>query len=60
MKWTLISLGAGLAGATIAYVGIIIFYPTMYVERAGNIIVDVFLGVAIATALLLKLLKRNQ
>lgn len=51
MKRTLVSMGAGFSAAMLAYIAILFVEPTMYVEKAGNIIVNAFLIVSIVTAL---------
>lgn len=51
MKRTLVSLGAGFLAAVLAYIAILFIEPAMYVEKAGNIIVNAFLIVSIVTAL---------
>ncbi|WP_314439292.1 hypothetical protein [Massilia timonae] len=60
MKRTLVSLGAGLLAAVLAYIVILFVEPTMYVEKAGNIIVNAFLIVSIVTALSFNRLKRER
>lgn len=59
MKRILMSIGAGIFGAALTYLTIVIFHPTMYIERAGNIIVDVFIGCAVITAIFFKKFKRK-
>lgn len=54
MKRTLISLGVAFLVAALVWLTIIVFTPTMYVEKAGNIIVLAFIGAAVVTSLLLR------
>jgi len=60
MKRTLVSLGLGFLAAVLAYVAILLVEPTMYVEKAGNIIVNAFVVVSIVTALSFNRLKRKR
>jgi hypothetical protein len=49
----LISLGVAFLVATIAYVAIFVLAPTMYVEKAFNILAATFFGTAVVTLLML-------
>lgn len=60
MKRTLVSLGVGSLAAVLAYIAILFVEPTMYVEKAGNIIVNAFLIVSIVTALSFNKFKRKR
>lgn len=60
MKRTLVSLGLGFLAAVLAYVAILLVEPTMYVEKAGNIIVNAFVVISIVTALSFNRLKRKR
>jgi hypothetical protein len=51
MKRTFISLGVAFLVATLVYLAL---PPTMYVEKAGNIIVLAFIGAAVFTSLALR------
>jgi drug/metabolite transporter superfamily protein YnfA len=54
MKRTFTSLGVAFLVASLAWLTIIVFTPTMYVEKAGNIIVLAFIGAAIITFMALR------
>jgi len=54
MKRTLISSGVALLVTLLVDLSIILFNPTMYVEKALNILVLTFIGVAIITSLALR------
>jgi uncharacterized membrane protein len=60
MKRTLVSLGAGFLAAVLTYIAILLVEPTMYVEKAGNIIVNAFVIVSIVTALSFNKFKRKR
>ncbi|MGF6275226.1 hypothetical protein ABIB38_003624 [Massilia sp. UYP11] len=60
MKRTLVSLGIGFSAAVLAYIVILFVEPTMYVEKAGNIIVNAFLIGSIVTALSFNRFKRKR
>ncbi len=60
MKRTLVSLGVGSFAAVLAYIAILFVEPTMYVEKAGNIIVNAFLIISIVTALSFNRFKRKR
>jgi hypothetical protein len=49
----LISFGIAFLSVIIAYVAIFVFAPTMYVEKAFNILAATFLGSAVVTSLVL-------
>jgi uncharacterized membrane protein len=53
MMRTFISLGVAFLVAALVWLTIIVFAPTMYVEKAGNIIVVAFIGAAVVTLLAL-------
>jgi hypothetical protein len=53
MKRTFISLGVAFLVAVVVWLTIVIFAPTMNVEKAGNIIVLSLIGSAVVTALVL-------
>lgn len=55
MKHTLISLCIAFVAAVFAYLAL---PPTIYVEKALNILVAVFIGSGVVTSLLLRLLNR--
>jgi hypothetical protein len=57
MKRTFISLGVAFLVTVIVYLAL---PPTMYVEKAGNIIVLSFVGSAVVTALALGRWGRNR
>lgn len=54
MKRTLISIGVALLVTLLVDLSIILFNPTMYVEKAFNILALTFIGVAIITSLALR------
>lgn len=54
MKRALISIGVALLVTVLVDLSIILFNPTMYVEKAFNILVVTFIGVALITALALQ------
>jgi hypothetical protein len=54
MKRTFISLGVAFLLAFLEWLTIVVFAPTMNVEKAGNIIVLSFIGTAVVTSLLLR------
>jgi hypothetical protein len=53
MKRTFISLGVAFLVAALVYLAIFIFAPTMYVEKAFNILAVAFIGSAVFVALVL-------
>jgi hypothetical protein len=53
MKRTFISLGVAFLVAALVYLAIASFAPTMYVEKAFNILAAVFIGSAVVTLLIL-------
>lgn len=57
MKRTFISLGVAFLVAVLVYLAL---PDTMYVEKAGNIIVLSFIGTAVVTAVALKLWSRER
>ncbi len=57
MKCTFISLGLASLVAALVYLAL---PPTMYVEKAGNIIVLSFIGTAVGTAIVLRRWPRNR
>jgi len=59
MKHTLISLGGAFLGAFIAWLVIVLFLPSLYVETAFNIVVLAFVGAGIVTPLALWLCARR-
>lgn len=60
MKRTLISLGVALLFTVLVDLSIIIFNPTMYVEKVFNILAVSFIGTAIVTSLVLRSRARKQ
>jgi len=56
----MVSLGVGFLAAVLTYIAILLVEPTMYVEKAGNIIVNAFVIVSIVTALSFNKLKRKR
>jgi hypothetical protein len=53
MRKLLIALGVGLLAVIIAYAAIFVWAPSMYVEKAFNILVATFLGSVVVTSLML-------
>lgn len=60
MKRTFISLGVALLVTVLVDLSIILFDPTMYVEKAFNILVITFISVAIITLLALRSRARRR
>lgn len=60
MKLTLISIAAAVLITLLVDLSIVLFKPTMYVEKAFNILAFTFIGAAIVTALLLRSRARKR
>lgn len=60
MKRALISIGVALLVTVLVDISIILFNPTMYVEKAFNILFLTFIGAAIVTSLALRLRARKR
>ncbi|WP_230029955.1 hypothetical protein, partial [Massilia sp. Bi118] len=53
MRTALISLGAAFLTAVITYFAILVLAPTMYAEKAFNILFAAFIGSAVVTSIVL-------
>lgn len=53
MKRALISLGAAFFGGFLAWLFIVVFLPSMYVEKSFNVVILSFVGSGIVAALVL-------
>lgn len=51
MKRTFISLGTAFLAAFLAWLTIVVFLPTLYIETAFNIVVLSFVGAGVITPL---------